>query len=100
MGSEKVRRARSCFLHFDLTVFVRFFEYIPDGKSAEGAQTPIHFARLLRDVIPETSNIAGVLKCINQVRATIMSPLLDRGGFILYLVYLFFYHRRYQHLLR
>lgn len=58
----------------ELTRLLRFFEYIPEGKSAEGAQTPIHFQRLLRDVIPETSAIAGVLKCINQVRLPYDSP--------------------------
>lgn len=63
------RKCIFCLLPYfaQLTRLVRFFEYIPEGKSAEGAQTPIHFQRLLRDVIPETSAIAGVLKCINQV---------------------------------
>jgi len=54
----------------------KFFEYIPEGKSAEGAQTPIHFQRLLRDVIPETSAIAGVLKCINQAIAAPAAMIL------------------------
>jgi len=44
----------------------KFFEYIPDGASAEAAQTPIHFQRLLRDVIPETSSMSGILRCLNQ----------------------------------
>jgi len=54
----------------------KFFEYIPEGKSAEGAQTPIHFQRLLRDVIPETSAIAGVLKCITQAMAAPIAFIL------------------------